>query len=122
MSRLNKNEQVIAEVDRLLKMKVNLSSLPRWLARIESVDRRYSPYRKVFQKVYSMLDSHEDAFNLDEDQAKALFREKFYGKRRKLNSLVAEAKKELRTVRKDIVAFNEVCKNDFLKHGYRRLG
>lgn len=120
MPRLNKNEQVIADVDRLLKTNVNLSSLPRWLARIESIDRRYSPERKVFQKVYSLLDSHEDAFNLDEEGARALFREKFYGKRREMNGLVADAKKELRTVRKDIVAFNEVCKNDFLKHGYRR--
>lgn len=115
----NKNEQVIDEIDSLLRMKVTLSRLPHWLARIEHIDHAYCPERRIFQRVYSLLDSHENAYNKPEEESRVLFREKFYGKRNELKDLVSVARKELKTVRQDIASFNDVCKNDFLKHGHR---
>lgn len=120
MSR-NKNEQVIDEINRLLRIKVTLARLPHWLARIEHIDHTYCPERRIFQRVYSLLDSHENAYNMAEEESRAFFRGKFYGRGRELKDLVAFARKELKTVRQDLVSFNNVCKTDFLKHGYRGL-
>ena len=119
MGRKNKNEKVIDDINRLLTAEVSLSTLPNWLAKIEYIENKYCPVRKMFQRVYSLLDSDEIAYNKSNAEAKAFFDKRFSGKEQELMDLVSEAKEELQDVCAEISGFNKRCKADFLKYGPR---